>query len=73
MQYLPQRQEVVKLDQLKTLILRNTHLTDAGFKELAKLEKLTKLNLQYTKVTKAGVAELQKAMPKCKIFHYAKK
>jgi hypothetical protein len=37
------------------------------------MKQLIVLILDDTKVTKAGVAQLQKALPKCKIIHNAKK
>jgi Leucine-rich repeat (LRR) protein len=65
--------EVSKLENLERLILTSPKITDKGLKELFKLKKLKELSLFGTKVTKAGVAELQKAVPKCKISHNAKK
>ena len=59
---------VAKLQQLTTLGLDNTQITDAGLKELAEVHKLKYLVLIKTKVTKEGVAELKKALPNCKIY-----
>ena len=59
--------ELAKLQQLTSLVLTCTQITDVGLKEVAKMEKLEKILLRDTKITKAGVAELQKALPKCKI------
>ena len=58
---------------VRQLDLSNTQITDAGLKEVAKMKQLIVLILDDTKVTKAGVAQLQKALPKCKIIHNAKK
>ena len=55
------------MQQLKSLIVNSTKITDAGLKDIAKLKQLTELYLTDTQVTKAGVAELKKALPKCKI------
>ena len=65
--------ELVKLKNLTELDLRGTQITDAGLKEVAKLENLTVLDLTETEITDAGAAELEKALPKCKIYHDAKK
>jgi internalin A len=56
-----------KLDDIVTLDLSHTPVTDAGLKELAGLKNLTALDLSRTQVTRGGVAELQKALPKCHI------
>jgi len=63
--------EVAKLKQLNFLALNLTQITDAGLKEVAKLKRLRFVNLEDTKVTPAGMAQLQKALPKCRITHYA--
>ena len=60
-------------ERVRQLDLSNTQITDAGLKEVAKMKQLIVLILDDTKVTKAGVAQLQKALPKCKIIHNAKK
>ncbi len=61
-----------KLTQLKMLYLDDNQLTDV--KGLEKLTKLKTLNLERNPdLTKAQIAELQKALPKCKITHDAKK
>ena len=65
--------EISKLKQLNFLALNLTQITDAGLKEVAKLKQLRFVNLEDTKVTESGVAQLQKALPKCKITHNAKK
>ena len=60
------------LTQLRSLDLRNNKLTSV--KGLEKLTQLTGLNLENNPdLTKAQIAELQKALPKCKIHHNAKK
>ena len=61
-----------KLTQLTTLVLGNNQLTDV--KGLEKLTQLISLVLLHNPdLTKAQIAELQKALPKCKITHNAKK
>ncbi|MDC0050713.1 hypothetical protein OAJ79_03685, partial [Verrucomicrobia bacterium] len=59
--------EVAKLQQLTSLDLFGTKITDAGLKEVAKMKQLNSLDLRDTQVTDAGVAELKKALPKCSI------
>ena len=59
--------DVAKLQNLTSLNLHTTQITDAGIKELAKLQNLESLSMFRTKVTKEGVAELKKALPKCRI------
>jgi hypothetical protein len=61
------------LTQLKVLVLSKNQL--AGLpKGLEKLTQLTELRLDDNPdLTKAQIAELQKALPKCKITHNAKK
>ena len=56
------------LEEVTSLFLASSKITDAGLKEVAKLQQLKSLNLNSNKITKAGVAELQKALPKCKII-----
>ena len=63
----------IDFERVRQLDLSNTQITDAGLKEVAKMKQLIVLILDDTKVTKAGVAQLQKALPKCKIIHNAKK
>jgi len=61
-----------KLTKLKSLDLGVNQLTNV--KGLEKLTQLTKLSLRDNPdLTKAQIAELQKALPKCKITHNAKK
>ena len=61
-----------KLTQLKNLHLGGNQLTDT--KGLEKLTKLRELNLEDNlALTKAQIDQLQKALPKCKIYHDAKK
>ena len=55
------------MQNLETLNLNDTKITDAGLKEIAKLQNLTHLFLGSTKITDAGVAELKKALPNCRI------
>ncbi|MBT5847052.1 MAG: leucine-rich repeat domain-containing protein [Verrucomicrobiales bacterium] len=61
-----------KLTQLKKLHLGGNQLSDT--KGLEKLTKLRELNLEDNPaLTKAQIDQLQKALPKCKIYHDAKK
>ncbi|MEC8928971.1 MAG: leucine-rich repeat domain-containing protein, partial [Verrucomicrobiota bacterium] len=61
-----------KLTQLKELKLMSNELTSV--QGLEKLTQLKELNLRDNPdLTKAQIAELQKALPKCKIRHNAKK
>ena len=61
-----------KLTKLEELNLTGNKLTNV--KGLEKLTKLTFLNLSNNPdLTNAQIDELQKALPKCKIFHNAKK
>ncbi|MFM8273475.1 MAG: hypothetical protein ACKODX_14270 [Gemmata sp.] len=60
-------QRPTKPEDVTTLNLNLTQVTDAGLKELAPLKNLTTLYLSGSKVTDAGVKELQKALPMCKI------
>ena len=61
-----------KLTQLKKLHLGGNQLSDT--KGLEKLTKLRELNLEGNPtLTKAQIDQLQKALPKCKIYHDAKK
>ena len=56
----------------KLLNLQDQQLTDV--KGLEKLTKLRELNLEDNPdLTKAQIDQLQKALPKCKIYHDAKK
>ncbi len=65
--------EVAKLRKLEGLSLDYTQITNSGLKEGAKMKQLQMLWLTGTKITKADVAQLQKALPKCRIDHNAKK
>ena len=56
------------LESLTNLNLNETHITDAGLKEVAKLKNLTDLFCNETQITGAEIAELKKALPKCKVF-----
>ena len=61
------------LTQLKVLVLSKNQLARLP-KGLEKLTQLTELRLDDNPdLTKAQIAELQKALPKCKITHNAKK
>ena len=60
------------LDKVTNLCFQNNQLTDVtALKELTQLETLW-LGDNPT-LTKAQIAVLQKALPKCKIYHTAKK
>src|SRR5207247_4167270 len=59
--------ELADLQQLTTLDLQSSPVTDAGLKELADLKQLTTLYVYGTKVTGEGARELQAALPKLKI------
>ena len=62
-----------KLTQLKVLYLYTNQLAEVP-KGLEKLTQLKVLNLQHNPdLPKAQIDELQKALPKCKIEHNAKK
>ena len=49
-----------KLQQLTSLNLDFTRITDAYLKEVAKLQQLTSLSLQYTQITDTGLKEVSK-------------
>jgi internalin A len=53
---------LAELDNLRSLSLNRSEVTDAGLVQLGRLRKLTKLELAGTKVTDAGLARL-KAFP----------
>ena len=53
--------EVAKLQQLKTLGLSSSEITDAGLKEVSKLHNLVELALGWAKITDAG----SKRWPSC--------
>ena len=62
------------LTQLEFVDFQYNQLTDGQLKHLAQLKKLKFLYLHNNPaLTKAQIAELQKALPKCKITHNAKK
>jgi hypothetical protein len=56
-----------KSDDVLTLNLSLTKVSDTGLKELTGLKNLSELNLFGSKVTNAGVKALQKELPGCKI------
>ena len=60
-----------KLTKLKGLSLNDNQLTNV--RGLEKLTQLTHLHLYGNKLTRAQIEQLQKALPKCKITHDAKK
>jgi hypothetical protein len=60
--------ELATLENLKTLGLVETKVTDKGLKALAALKTLRRLTLGRTAVTSDGVSELRKALPKCEIL-----
>ena len=51
------------MQNLASLNLFNTAITDQGLQELTGLEKLRKLYLFQTKTTAAGITALKKALP----------
>ncbi len=52
---------------VKTLMLNETSITDAGLAHLSGLTNLRGLDLRGTRVTEEGVAQLQRALPNCRI------
>ena len=59
------------LEKVRLLIIAARQLTDV--KSLEKLTQLRKLDIYNNLLTKAQIAELQKALPKYRITHNAKK
>jgi internalin A len=55
------------LENLHTLNLGGTQVTDAGIKELPGLSNLDSLEIGSRQVTEAALARLEKALPKCDI------
>ena len=53
------------LSQLKSLVLEDTQVTDAGLKRLKGLTQLKWLGLYNTKVIASSVKGLQSALPNC--------
>ena len=62
-----------RFHDLKVLELGRCEITDTGLKEVAKLENLKEVWLHGARITYVGRTQLQKALPKCKITHNAKK
>jgi hypothetical protein len=58
---------VGKLENLASLVLMETMVSDAGLSELTRLQSLMSLDLSGSKVTDDGVRKLEKAIPHCKI------
>lgn len=58
---------LVRLANLRRLVLANTAITDYGLVHLQRIPTLQTLNLRGTKVTDAGVAALQQALPQLTI------
>lgn len=56
-------------EEVVSLSLAQTEVTDEGLKEVAVFKNLTFLNLNFTRgVTSKGVKELRKALPKCRVL-----
>ena len=64
----PTSKDFKGLTKLKTLILSESSLTDAGLETLKALTNLETLNVEGTSVTDAGVADFEKALPKVKVM-----
>ena len=60
--------ELVKLQELKSLVLYGNRITDVGLRELVMLQELELLNLELNRITDAGVKELAK-LPKLKTLN----
>ncbi len=59
---------IAELQNLESIIVDHSSITDAGLEHLSALKKLKRLDARNTKVTAAGVAKLQQALPNCKIY-----
>jgi serine/threonine protein kinase len=60
--------ELAKLEQLRSLRLYHTTVTDNALPHLARLTRLKFLDLRGTKLSASAVAELSKALPRCSIL-----
>jgi hypothetical protein len=56
------------LDQLETVWLHHTNVSDAGLVHLEGLRSLQQVELMETLVTDAGVARLQQRLPHARIL-----
>lgn len=65
--HLAELAELPAMKRVKTLMLNETSVTDAGLAHLSGLTNLRGLDLRGTRVTEEGVAQLQRALPNCKI------
>ena len=66
-----QQAVAVITNSLQEFRLKGTQITAAGLVHLKGLTNLRTLYLEYTQVNSPAVAELQKALPNCRINHYA--
>ena len=55
-------------EDLHTLDLSETQVTDKGLRELARMDNLRHLNVSDSRVTGEAVRALRKALPKAKIL-----
>ena len=55
-------------DNLETIDISGTDISDEGIVHLKRFSKLTLLRIQHTNVTPNGVVELQQSLPSCKIL-----
>ncbi len=63
-------ESLADLENLESLYLINTAISDDGLRHLARLRKLTVINVSGSRVTSAGSDELQAALPNCKIQNF---
>lgn len=62
--------ELLKLQQLKSLVLWNARITDVGFLRLAELPQLESLDVRHVKgITDAGVQRFRELRPTCRVIH----
>jgi len=66
-EHLAELTELPAMKRVKSLMLNDTAVTDAGLAHLSRLTNLRGLDLRGTRVTEEGVAQLQRALPNCKI------
>ena len=56
------------MEQLRSLNLANTKVTDAGLVHIKRLPRLTELDLSGTAVSDAAIKDLKRAMPDLEIL-----